>query len=72
MRGARGTRWTGRVQTPGPVPPGFVRRHTRPQRPGLVPEVQLLVAADVVALWEAMEDERGAPAEDHRKSHVVA
>ena len=29
-----------------------------------MPEVQLLVAADVVALWEAMEDERGAPAED--------
>jgi predicted nicotinamide N-methyase len=52
------------VQTPGPVPPGFFRDHTRPQRPSLVPEVRLLVAADVVALWEAMEDQRGAPAED--------
>jgi predicted nicotinamide N-methyase len=46
------------------VPVAFVRAHTRPARPSLVPELQLLVAADVVALWEAMEDERGAPAED--------
>ena len=38
-----------------PVPAAFVRAHTRPVRPSLVPEVQLLVAADVVALWEAME-----------------
>ena len=42
-----------------PVPPEFIRRHTRPARPSLVPEVELLVATDVVALWEAMEDERG-------------
>ena len=42
-----------------PVPPAFVRAHTRPVRPELVPEVSLLVAADVVALWEAME-ERGS------------
>ncbi|TFV64898.1 methyltransferase [Blastococcus sp. CT_GayMR20] len=42
-----------------PVPPAFVRAHTRPARPSLVPEVSLLVAADVVALWEAMEAERG-------------
>ena len=47
-----------------PVPAAFVREHTRPERPSLVPEVELLVASDVVALWEAMEDERGAPAED--------
>jgi predicted nicotinamide N-methyase len=32
--------------------------------PPLVPEIMLLVAADVVALWEAMEGERGAPAEE--------
>jgi predicted nicotinamide N-methyase len=49
---------------PQPVPDAFVRAHTRPVRPPLVPEVQLLVATDVVALWEAMEDERGGPAED--------
>ena len=30
-------------------------------RPLLVPEVQLLVADDVVALWEAMEDRRRRP-----------
>lgn len=46
------------------VPPEFVRAHTRAQRPSLVPEVVLLVAADVVALWEAIETERGtAPTE---------
>jgi predicted nicotinamide N-methyase len=48
----------------GPVPAAFVRAHTRPQRPTLVPELELLVAEDVVALWEAMEEERGAPAEE--------
>jgi predicted nicotinamide N-methyase len=37
------------------VPADFVRAHTRPARPLLVPEVSLLVADDVVALWEAME-----------------
>ncbi len=42
-----------------PVPAGFVRAHTRPVRPALVPEVVLFVAHDVVALWEAMEQERG-------------
>jgi predicted nicotinamide N-methyase len=41
------------------VPAEFIRRHTRPERPTLVPELQLLVAADVVALWEAMEVEHG-------------
>ena len=45
------------------VPPEFVRRHTRPVRPVLVPEVELLVAADVVVLWEAMEEVRGALSE---------
>jgi predicted nicotinamide N-methyase len=57
-------RWTGGVQHSRPVPQSFVRAHTRPGRPSLVPELELLVADDVVALWEAMEDERGAPAED--------
>jgi predicted nicotinamide N-methyase len=47
-----------------PVPATFVRDHTRPVRPSLVPEVTLQVAADVVALWEAIEEERGmAPTE---------
>jgi predicted nicotinamide N-methyase len=41
------------------VPSEFVRAHTRPVRPDLVPEVTLLVASDVVALWEAMETEHG-------------
>lgn len=50
-------RLTARVDRP--VPPEFVRAHTRPVRPELVPEVELLVAADVVALWEAMETEQG-------------
>jgi predicted nicotinamide N-methyase len=47
-----------------PGPAEFVRRHTRPRRPPLVPEISLLVADDVVTLWEAMEAERGAPAEE--------
>ena len=55
------TRWTGQVTFP--VPEAFVRAHTRQVRPPLVPQVRLLVAADVVALWEAMEEERGEPAE---------
>ncbi len=41
------------------VPAAFIRAHTRPVRPALVPEVQLLVADDVVALWQAMEVEQG-------------
>jgi predicted nicotinamide N-methyase len=49
------------------VPPvvsaAFVQSHTRPSRPDLVPEVTLRVADDVVALWDAMETEHGAPAE---------
>ena len=44
-----------------PVPASFVRAHTRPVRPLLVPEITLLVAADVVALWEAIEGEQGHP-----------
>ena len=41
-----------------------MRTHTRPSRPPLVPEVALHVAADVVALWEAIAAERGtAPTE---------
>jgi predicted nicotinamide N-methyase len=36
------------------VPESFVRAQTRPIRPALVPEITLLVATDVVALWEAI------------------
>ena len=48
---------------PTPVPASFVRDHTRLERPALVPEVQLHVADDVVALWEAMETAQG-PADE--------
>jgi predicted nicotinamide N-methyase len=48
------------MSAPRPVPAEFVREHTRPVRPSLVPEVTLRVATDVVALWEAIEEERGA------------
>ena len=44
---------------PPGVPAAFVRAHTRPTRPALVPEVRLRVADDVVALWEAMEVDGG-------------
>jgi predicted nicotinamide N-methyase len=46
------------------VPATFVRDHTRQDRPSLVPEVTLHVAADVVALWEAIEEERGTAPTD--------
>ncbi len=46
------------------VPAAFIRAHTRPARPSLVPEVQLLVADDVVALWEAMAVEQGRTAQE--------
>jgi predicted nicotinamide N-methyase len=42
-----------------PASPDFLRAHTRPARPPLVPEVQVHVADDVVGLWEAMETEGG-------------
>ncbi|PRY49784.1 putative nicotinamide N-methyase [Geodermatophilus tzadiensis] len=45
------------------VPAGFVRAHTQVRRPSLVPEVRLHVADDVVALWEAMEDDAGGAGE---------
>jgi predicted nicotinamide N-methyase len=45
------------------VPAAFVRDHTRPSRPSLVPEVTLHVADDVVALWDAMETEHGRTAD---------
>lgn len=45
------------------VPAEFIRAHTRIERPALVPELQLHVADDVVALWEAMEQTMG-PAEE--------
>jgi predicted nicotinamide N-methyase len=52
------------VSSSRPVPTAFVRHHTRPVQPLLVPEVTLQVAADVVVLWEAIEVERGvAPTE---------
>ncbi|TYP90355.1 putative nicotinamide N-methyase [Blastococcus xanthinilyticus] len=57
-------RLTARVPADRPVPASFVRAHTRPVRPALVPEVELLVAADVVALWEAMETEQGRTSTD--------
>ena len=37
------------------VPAEFIRAHTRPVRPLLVPDVTLLVEDDVVSLWEAHE-----------------
>ena len=57
-------RLTAGVPADRPVPASFVRAHTRPVRPALVPEVEVLVAADVVALWEAMETEQGRTATD--------
>jgi predicted nicotinamide N-methyase len=45
------------------VPAEFIRAHTRIERPALVPEVRLHVVDDVVALWEAMEQEVGASEE---------
>jgi predicted nicotinamide N-methyase len=54
---------TARVPADRPVPPSFIRAHTRPVRPALVPEVSLLVASDVVALWEAMEQRGSVPEE---------
>ena len=55
---------TGPVTADRPVPPTFVRDHTRTARPSLVPEVALRVADDVVALWEAIEEERGTAPTD--------
>ena len=46
------------------VPADFIRAHTRPARPLLVPEVSLLVADDVVALWEALEQGLVDPGSD--------
>jgi predicted nicotinamide N-methyase len=43
------------------VPADFVRAHTRVGRPPIVPEVTLRVADDVVALWEALEQEHTGP-----------
>ncbi len=51
------------MPTPAPVPASFIRAHTAPARPTAVPEVQLHVADDVVALWEAMETEGGGAGE---------
>lgn len=46
------------------VPADFIRAHTQPGRPLLVPEVTLLVADDVVALWEALEQGQVDPGSD--------
>jgi predicted nicotinamide N-methyase len=43
------------------VPTRFLLERTRPARPSLVPEVVLRVADDVVALWEAIEQEQVGP-----------
>jgi predicted nicotinamide N-methyase len=51
------------VSTERDVPAGFVRAHTHLRPPFAVPEVQLHVADDVVALWEAMETEGGGAGE---------
>jgi predicted nicotinamide N-methyase len=39
----------------------FVREHTRPSRPPLVPEVQLHLAEDPFGLWKRTEEELGHP-----------
>lgn len=39
---------------PRSVPEAFLRAHARPAFPALVPEITLLLASDVVALWEAV------------------
>lgn len=46
------------------VSPAFVRAHTRPGRPPLVPEISVSVADDVVALWEALEEGQVDPGSD--------
>jgi predicted nicotinamide N-methyase len=43
------------------MPTDFVRAHTRVGRPPIVPEITLRVADDVVALWEALEQEHTGP-----------
>ena len=46
------------------VSPDFIRDHTRPGRPALVPEVALGLTDDVVALWEALEAGEVDPGSD--------
>ena len=46
------------------VSPDFIRDHTRPGRPALVPEVTLRLADDVVALWQALESGEVDPGSD--------
>jgi predicted nicotinamide N-methyase len=52
------------VTTERCVSPDFIRDHTRPGRPALVPEVTLRMADDVVALWEALESGEVDPGSD--------
>jgi predicted nicotinamide N-methyase len=41
-------------------PAGFVRANTEPQRPPLVPEIELHLASEIVPLWQASEEEMAA------------
>ncbi len=41
-------------------PAGFVRANTEPQRPPLVPEIELHLASEIVPLWQASEEELAA------------
>jgi predicted nicotinamide N-methyase len=52
------------VTTERRVSPDFIRDHTRPGCPELVPEVTLRLADDVVALWEALEAGEVDPGSD--------
>jgi predicted nicotinamide N-methyase len=52
------------VTTERRVSPDFIRDHTRPGRPELVPEVTLRLADDIVALWEALEAGEVNPGSD--------
>ena len=52
------------MSTEPEVSPDFIRDHTRPGRPALVPEVELRMADDVVALWEALESGEVDPGSD--------
>ncbi len=50
--------WTG--TKPIEDPESFVRANTEPQRPPLVPEIELHLASEIVPLWQASEEELAA------------
>jgi predicted nicotinamide N-methyase len=52
------------VAVPRRIPESFIRAQTRPLRPALVPEVTVLVAGDVVGLWEAIAADGAAEGAD--------